>query len=148
MAGAAMVVVRRMEADDARSVAALTGELGYPATEEDIRRRYELIKESRDSCLFVAQSGDDIVGWIHVQATYLLECDARAEVWGLVVSHSARRTGVGRQLMQAAEEWAQANGLDVMSLRSNQLRTGARAFYEQLGYAVTKTQNTFRKHLA
>ena len=47
------------------------------------------------------QSGNRIVGWIHVQATYLLECDARAEIWGLVVSEKARGSGVGRRLVEA-----------------------------------------------
>ena len=95
----------------------------------------------------MAEAGDRVVGWIHVQATYLLECDARAEIWGLVVSETARGSGVGRRLVEAAEEWAAMLGLAVMALRSNQLRTGARGFYEHLGYTVTKTQNAFRKNL-
>ena len=147
MAGTAVVVVRQMKTEDACSIAALTTELGYAATEDDVVRRYELIQASRDACVFVAQAGEDVVGWIHVQATYLLESDTRAEVWGLVVSRTARRTGVGRRLLEAAEEWARGHGLTVMSLRSNQLRTDARAFYEHLGFTVTKTQNTFRKNL-
>ena len=88
-----------------------------------------------------------IVGWVHVQATYLLECDARAEIWGLVVADKARGTGVGRRLVEAAEEWALMRGLGVMAVRSNNLRTEAQGFYEHLGYTVTKTQNAFRKNL-
>jgi GNAT superfamily N-acetyltransferase len=63
------------------------------------------------------------------------------------VAHTARGTGVGRRLIEAAEEWAMARGLDVMGLRSNQVRTEARGFYEHLGYKVIKTQNAFRKNL-
>ena len=147
MTDALTVAVRHMRPEDASSVAALTTQLGYPATEEEICRRYDLIKERSDACLFVAEAGDRVVGWIHVQATYLLECDTRAEIWGLVVSENARGSGVGRRLVEAAEEWAAMLGLAVMALRSNQLRTGARGFYEHLGYTVTKTQNAFRKNL-
>lgn len=148
MADTLTVEVRQMRADDTASVAALTTQLGYPATEDAIRRRFDLIKDRWDARVFVAQrAGNLIVGWIHVQATYLLECDARAEIWGLVVSDKARGIGVGRRLVEAAEEWALMRGLDVIVLRSNNLRTEAQGFYEHLGYTVTKTQNAFRKHL-
>jgi GNAT superfamily N-acetyltransferase len=142
------VALRQMRVDDTAAVARLTTQLGYPATEDEIRRRYDLIKDRWDARLLVAQhAGNLIVGWIHVQATYLLECDARAEIWGLVVADTARGTGVGRRLVEAAEEWALMRGLAVMSVRSNRLRTDAHGFYEHLGYKLTKTQNAFRKDL-
>ena len=149
MTGAHTVAIRQMDAQDASAIAKLTTQLGYPATEDEIRRRYNLIKDRWDARVLVAQqAGNHIVGWIHVQATYLLECDPRAEIWGLVVAETARGSGVGRGLVEAAEEWAVMRGLSVMALRSNSLRTQAQGFYERLGYAVTKTQNAFRKNLA
>lgn len=148
MPDARTVVIRQMRPEDAAAVAKLTTQLGYPATEDEIRRRYDLIKDRWDARVFVAQpAGTTIVGWIHVQATYLLECDTRGEIWGLVVSERARGTGVGRSLVEAAEEWALMRGLGVMALRSNSLRTEAQGFYEHLGYKITKTQNAFRKNL-
>jgi ribosomal protein S18 acetylase RimI-like enzyme len=147
MADTLTVAVRQMRAEDASAVAALTTQLGYASTEDAIRRRYDLIKHRGDACLFVAHDRHLVVGWIHVQATYLLECDARAEIWGLIVAAGMRRSGVGRRLVEAAEEWAQMRGLGVMALRSNQLRPEAQGFYEHLGYTVTKTQNAFRKNL-
>src|SRR5687768_10539013 len=129
------VVVRQMRPEDAGAVADLTTQLGYASTEDEIRRRYDLIKDRWDARLFVAQhAGNAIVGWVHVQATYLLECDARAEIWGLVVSETARGSGVGRRLVEAAEDWALMRGLGVIVLRSNKLRTQAQGFYEHLGY--------------
>jgi ribosomal protein S18 acetylase RimI-like enzyme len=149
MADALTVGIRQMHAEDADAVATLTTQLGYPATESEIRRRYDLIKDRWDARVFVARSpGNVLVGWIHVQATYLLECDPRAEIWGLVVADSARGAGVGRRLVEAAEEWARMRGLAVMTLRSNRLRAEAQGFYEHLGYTVTKTQNAFRKSLS
>jgi ribosomal protein S18 acetylase RimI-like enzyme len=142
------VVVRQMRPEDARAVANLTTQLGYASTEDEIRRRYDLIKDCRDAHVFVAQhTGNAIVGWIHVQATCPLESDTRAEIWGLVVSETARGSGIGRRLVEAAEEWALMRGLGVMVLRSNTLRTQAQGFYEHLGYTVTKTQNAYRKTL-
>ena len=148
MADTLTVALRQMRPEDIPAVAKLTTQLGYPATEDEIRRRYDLIKDRWDARLLVAHhAGNRIVGWIHVQATYSLECDARAEIWGLVVADAARRTGIGRRLVEAAEEWALMRGLAVMAVSSNQLRAEAHGFYEHLGYKVTKTQNAFRKHL-
>jgi ribosomal protein S18 acetylase RimI-like enzyme len=160
MLDVACVVIRPMRADDTAAVAGLMTQLGYPSTEEEIGRRFELIKDRPDTALLVASvrragpsdppshHDGSIVGWIHMQATCLLECDPRAEIWGLVVDESTREVGVGRRLVEAAEEWARGRGLDVIALRSNQLRTNAQGFYQHLGYTITKTQNAFRKHLA
>lgn len=144
------IIIRQMLPEDAAAVADLTSQLGYPSRESDIRRRYDLIKDRWDARLLVAQdaSRNVIVGWIHVQATYLLEADSRAEIWGLVVAESVRGSGIGRLLVEAAEEWALMRGLNVMAVGSNSLRVDARAFYEHLGYTVKKTQNAFRKTLS
>jgi ribosomal protein S18 acetylase RimI-like enzyme len=142
-------VIRQMLPGDAAAVADLICQLGYPATEAEIKRRFDRIKDRWDARLFVAKQPElPIVGWLHVQATYLLEADPRAEIWGLVVAEGARGLGVGRALVEAAEEWAARLNLEVMVVRSNQLRVQARGFYEHLGYTVTKTQNAFRKTLS
>jgi GNAT superfamily N-acetyltransferase len=143
-----VVAIRQMMPEDAAAIAVLTTQLGYPSSESSIRRRYDLIKDRWDARLFVAQDGDRaVVGWIHVQATYLLEADSRAEIWGLVVAESARGSGVGRLLVEAAEQWALMRGLNIICVRSNSVRLEARGFYEHLGYGVVKTQNAFRKTL-
>jgi GNAT superfamily N-acetyltransferase len=137
-----------MLAADAAAVADLATQLGYPATDLAVGRRYDLIKDRPDASLFVACDEEDrVCGWIHVQATYLLEANPRAEIWGLVVSERARGGGAGRALVEAAEEWTVRQGFDVITVRSNIVREKARGFYEHLGYKVIKTQNAFRKTL-
>ena len=117
MSGVTSIAIRPMRPEDAARVAELTTELGYPSTEDEIRRRYGLIINRPDASLFVAHDARNVVvGWIHVQATHLLECDARAEIWGLVVGEIARGTGVGRRLVEAAEEWALRRGLRAMAV--------------------------------
>ena len=148
MSDHATVLVRAMLPEDAERVAALAGELGYPASATDIVRRYQAIEHDPDARLFVAQNADGaVVGWIHVQALRFLESDARAEIEGLVVAASARRTGVGRLLVRAAEDWTISRGLRLIGVRANQLRTEARMFYQRIGFGVLKTQNVFRKTL-
>jgi ribosomal protein S18 acetylase RimI-like enzyme len=140
--------IRQMAPEDAAAVANLTSQLGYPSTEADIKRRYARVQDRVDGQLIVALDiNAAVVGWIHVQALPLLEADQLAEIWGLVVADTVRGSGVGRLLVEAAEEWAVKRGLDIMGVRSNTLRLEAHAFYEHLGYKVVKTQKAFRKNL-
>jgi len=74
MSGVTNIAIRPMRPEDAARVAELTTELGYPSTEDEIRRRYGLIINRADASLFVAHDARNVVvGWIHVQATHLLE---------------------------------------------------------------------------
>src|SRR4029079_16061034 len=45
------VIIRQMRLDDVSTVAELTSQLGYPATDADIKRRYDFIKDRWDARL-------------------------------------------------------------------------------------------------
>jgi len=142
------VAVRQMQPEDAEAVAALSCQLGYPATAADVSRRLASMERHPDARVFVAQASNaQIVGWIHIYATCLLESDADAEIGGLVVAEEARGRGVGGILLAAAERWAAELAYPAVRVRSNILRVQARGFYEHLGYEHIKTQNNFRKAL-
>jgi ribosomal protein S18 acetylase RimI-like enzyme len=55
----------------------------------------------------------------------------------LVVDESARGRGIGRALVNAAEEYFRARGCALIEVTSNKKRTDAHAFYERLGYTAT-----------
>jgi ribosomal protein S18 acetylase RimI-like enzyme len=143
-----MLTIRPMEEGDLPSVAALTVQLGYPSTFEAIAQRYRAIVADDGSALSVAEVDGAVAGWVYVRGVLLLEEDARAEVWGLVVDEQRRRQRIGEALMQAAEHWARAAGYSEVRLRSNVTRTGAHAFYRRIGYSTTKTSHIFWKALA
>ena len=128
-------------------LAALSGELGYPATEKEIRARLSQLKPASTHAVFVAETADGVIGWLHVSRNHLLEIPVRAEINGLVVSSTARSRGAGRLLLEAAEEWARKHKCTGMSVRSNVIRDRAHAFYEREGYEHYKTQKAFRKLL-
>ena len=88
-----------------------------------------------------------MVGWIDVFMSRLVEADQHAEIGGFVVDEGCRAQGVGRLLLERAEEWARAEGCVVMTLRSNVIREQAHAFYQNSGYTVVKTQKAFHKTL-
>jgi GNAT superfamily N-acetyltransferase len=143
------IEIRRARLSDAASVAELSGQLGYPATEKEMARRLaHLIRHPRFGAVLVAETMDgNIVGWLHVSVTPLLEVPLRAEVNGLIVAEGQRSSGSGQKLLRAAERWAKSKGCASMSVRSNVVRDRAHAFYLRNGYEHYKTQKAFRKTL-
>ena len=141
------LVIREAHAKDIPALARLSGELGYPSDVSQMRRRYERVASDREHRVFVAVSGGEVVGWVHVHLTRWLATDSRGEIAGLIVDSTARGHGLGRRLMQAAETWTKEHGGATLSLKSNAIRKEAHVFYERLGYAVTKTSLNFRKEL-
>jgi len=140
--------IRRAGASDAPQLAALTGQLGYPATAAQIRKRLQGIKPASQNAVFVADSKNGgVIGWLHVSRDVLLESEIRAEVNGLVVAEGQRSLGAGARLLAAAEDWARKHGCKNMSVRSNVIRERAHKFYERNGYEHYKTQKSFRKPL-
>ena len=141
--------IRRARSTDARRLADLAGQLGYPATTAQLRERLRWISPASQNAVFVAEARDaGVVGWLHVTKQALLESEIRAEVNGLVVADGHRSLGAGAQLIAAAEEWARKHGCKYMSVRSNVIRERAHKFYERNGFEHYKTQKSFRKPLA
>jgi GNAT superfamily N-acetyltransferase len=136
------------DAGDAERIASLSGELGYPAGVADVAARLRRLEKSDRDCVFVAVTGERLIGWIHAARRELLESDPGCEILGLVVDRAARRRGTGRSLLSAAERWARRRNLTVITVRSNVTRQESHPFYEQLGFARTKTQHVYRKPLA
>ncbi len=95
--------IRRARTSDAPQLAALTGQLGYPATVAQIRKRLQGIKPASQNAVFVAHSKNDgVIGWLHVSRDVLLESEIRAEVNGLVVAEGQRSLGAGARLEPGA----------------------------------------------
>jgi GNAT superfamily N-acetyltransferase len=140
--------IRRAKSGDARRLAELSGQLGYPATPAQMRERLRGIKPASEHAVLVAESATDgVIGWLHVSKEPLLEVETRAEVNGLVVAEGQRSAGAGARLVAAAEDWARKHGCKSMSVRSNVIRERAHKFYERNGYEHYKTQKSFRKPL-
>jgi GNAT superfamily N-acetyltransferase len=142
--------IRLARRSDAEQIALLSGQLGYPATAAQITRRLSQLTPRSKHTVFVAESlgrKPQVVGWLHVSVSPLLESDLRAEVNGLIVAERVRSAGVGAKLLDAAEKWARQRGCRAVNVRSNVIRERAHMFYERNGYEHYKTQKAFRKAL-
>jgi GNAT superfamily N-acetyltransferase len=143
-----MTTIRTARTYDASALAALAGELGYPATPRAIVARLAAIEAEPASRVLVAEDARGrVVGWLHVALTAHLLDDATAEILGLVVTAGARGGGIGAQLLHAAEDWARTRGAVRLRVRSRVERERAHRFYERAGYARAKTQHVFAKPL-
>lgn len=144
-----MITIRDARLDDAPELAALTTELGYPSTADDLARRLPHHLGRDDERVFVAADADGrAAGWIHVALRRSLENDPYAEIAGLVVSERLRGGGIGARLVAEAERWAGERGMTLMRVRSNVVRERTHRFYVREGYTVKKTSHLFVKQLS
>ncbi len=140
--------IRPARPEDAPAIAALSGQLGYPASPTQMRQRLEDLLPRTDHALLVAETaGGEVVGWVHLHLLRTVVADPWVEVGGLVVDRAHRRQGIGRRLMGQAETWAWEQNCTTVSLRSNVIRKEAHRFYERLGYRLVKTQLALRKEV-
>lgn len=140
--------IRNSLASDAARIADLATQLGYPSTPEEIIHRLAAVAQDGSHVVFVAEDAEGaVVGWADVFELRVMAHDAVAELAGLVVDSAQRSSGIGKELLLAAEDWARVRGLPKLVLRSNVIRGEAHHFYEREGYERLKTQHVFMKKL-
>ncbi|WP_435738193.1 GNAT family N-acetyltransferase [Cellulosimicrobium sp. PMB13] len=138
------VRVRPARADDAEAVWPLVQELAtsYVPERAAFDASLPALLAAPDSFVVVATAAEDVVGYLAANRHGTLYANAPV-VWvgEVVVDAAARRRGVGRLLLRAAEEWASASGAAYVSLATRR----AAEFYTALGYEASAT--FFRKPL-
>ena len=89
-----------------------------------------LARRSPDATVLVGRKDGALV------ATAMLGHDGhRGWVYYLAVDPAARRSGYGREMMQAAETWLAARGVPKLQLMVRQTNAEVLAFYAALGMA-------------
>jgi GNAT superfamily N-acetyltransferase len=140
--------VRLAQSSDCDRIAELAGQLGYPSTAEEVRKRLSQMKDANQYALFVAElPTGQIAGWIGMSVFRAVELETVAEITGLIVDEDVRSCGIGKILLDAADRWARRVGCHVISVRSNVTRDRAHQFYTNNGYGHVKTQKELRKKL-
>ena len=139
---------RDMAEKDTGVLAELCTDLGYPASRDQILRRFRVLADAEDHKLLVVQEdGGSVVGWVHAHVPRLLEADSVAEIRGLVVDGARTDEGFGRLLMTEADVWAKEQGCGEVHLRCNVTRKDGHRFYEVIGYEIRNTSHVFCKTL-
>lgn len=141
------MTIRDAVLSDSAEIAQLTALLGYDADAEIVAERLARIIGRRDQIVLVAVSEEKIAGWLQANVCDVLESGFRGEIVGLIVGENHRRLGVGRLLVESAEQWAIKMGAEAVVVRSNIKRVESHSFYPALGYYASKTQAVYRKNL-
>jgi GNAT superfamily N-acetyltransferase len=145
----AAIELRPARPEDAEAIARLSVQLGYPASAGEIAQRLdELLTMPRDNAVLVLTMAGTLVGWIHVLRARRVELPVYAEIAALVVDADHRNARLGERLVDAARDWAIANALDTLRVRSNTLRVDAHRFYTRLGFTPEKEQLMLKHTMA
>ena len=139
--------IRVARESDADAIAQLARQLGYDVDRTLVPARLARILQRPDHRFVVAEDEGQVVAWLHALVFEYIESDPFVVIGGLVVDRNHRRKGIGRTLMEDAENWARVRHSPVVRLWSSDARANAHRFYEGLGYRHIKTQYSFAKPL-
>ena len=115
-------------AEDCGAVTALWRDCGLTRPWNDAEADFALAVGGAASAVLVARESDGIAGSVMVGFD-----GHRGWVYYLAVAETARRQGVGRALMAAAEAWLEARGAPKIQLMVREDNAAALGFYEALG---------------
>ncbi len=140
-------MIRKIKFTDCREVWKIcTEEMGYECERDLIEARVRELDESREA-VFVAETDSRIAGFVHVEKYKVLYIEDMANILGLAVSKDYQCRGFGKELLQAAEQWARDNAISVIRLNSGMKRTAAHKFYRAMDFLDEKDQKRFIKRL-
>ena len=134
------VKIRSATEQDAPAAARLMAQLAEqtrgdidPGVEDRLRAMLEL---PHQYAIFVAGDEEDqVVGLLSASQRWTLwHTGPCAIIEELVVDEGARRQGIGRALIQAALDWARAQGCSEVEVSTDRDNTDAQAFYNRLGF--------------
>ena len=129
------LLIRVASAGDARAIAELLGELGYPSTPDEAAARLARLGGPTDP-VFVATDGGKVVGLVALHLSHMLHLDSTwSRITTLVVADTHRRRGVGEALLTHAEQCCLAAGATGVELTCGERRSDAHRFYARHGYA-------------
>lgn len=123
------MLIRPYQAADRAAVIALWQACGLTRPWNDPGQDIDFCIGSKEASLLVAELDGTVIG-----SAMVGHDGHRGWVYYLAAAPAQQRGGLGRRLMQAAEDWARARGVPKLMLMVRPENERVRAFYERLGY--------------
>ncbi len=129
--------IRTAKPADAKAVTALIHYLGHEIAEKAVRKNIGALARIGEP-LLLAVEGTTVIGLCGVHKTPTVHRDAPlGRLTILAVAEDAHKRGIGRMLVEAAEQALRKMGCKMVEVTSNDRRAPAHAFYRHLGYERT-----------
>ena len=139
--------IRPATVADSGSIARMITALGYPCSEDRMRARLTALGADKSHAAFVAELDGKVVAMIGAVICRIYEEDAPVgRIIALNVGDGHRRLGLGRALVERAEDWFRARGAAAVLVNSGFQRDDAHSFYEAAGYTAKGV--SFRKRIS
>ncbi|EFO29354.1 transcriptional regulator [Roseibium sp. TrichSKD4] len=103
---------------------------------QDYRPSFEALQNAPEMDIYVALEGEEVVGTfqIHFLKGLAFQGRPRVELESVHVRRDQQCKGIGRIMMDYAEDLAKEAGACMVQLTSNKEREGSHHFYGRLGY--------------
>jgi GNAT superfamily N-acetyltransferase len=132
--------IRDARPADAPRLVELIRFLGHEIDEKSVRRNLATLRKSGELPL-VATLGRQVVGLCGINRRVAFHQPAPiGRISVLVVAEEAQGHGIGRMLVNAAEDGFRKHGCKMVEVTSNDRRSDAHAFYRHLGYERTSVR--------
>jgi len=134
-----MLSMRKAEAGDIDTLCELMTELaGHSISREEMQNRLEHVEQSDIDFLFVCEENNRTLGLLGLRIRVNLEEVSKfGEISAIVVRPESRKKGVGRYMMDYADNLSRDMGCQGMWLVSGFGREeSAHEFYKRLGYEI------------
>jgi N-acetylglutamate synthase-like GNAT family acetyltransferase len=89
------IMIRGMGPADVAACRLLLLQLGYDLNPQEVKRRYEAIKEKQDHAVFVCEQDGQVVALLHLYERPAFDKPPEVIVQALVVDQNSRGSGIG-----------------------------------------------------
>ncbi len=126
-------MIRDASPEDEESVVALWHACGLVTSYNDPAADFRFARSGPSSSVLI---GEDETG--RIAGTVMVGHDGhRGWLYYVATDPAQRRQGVGREMVQAGEEWLRKRGVVKVQLLVRETNTQVVSFYERLGFEVT-----------